>query len=374
MIQSLHLHNFKCFADQTIQFAPLTLLSGLNGQGKSSVLQALLLLRQSYQQNLLPGEGLALNGDLVRIGTAKDALYEDARDDTIGFNLYCTDDIFGKWLFKYDSDADVLQLMTSSDADVLPKMFDNHLFHDDFQYLQAERLGPRVSSEKSDFYVRQHRQIGTRGEYSADFLSSFGRKIKSLNGVRHPKAISSDLIDQTEAWLHEITPNTRLKHIQHPGTDLVSLQYAFEMEWGMSSYYRSTNVGFGLAYTLPVLLAILSASENALLLFENPEAHLHPKGQFKLGELMARAANCGVQIVAETHSDHILNGVRVAVHSGILRPDIVKLHFFEREPDKLDTRVISPQIDHNGRIDQWPEGFFDEWDKTLEALLMPKED
>jgi len=75
MIRSLQLRNFKCFKSQSIDFAPLTLLSGLNGMGKSSVLQALLLLRQSYERKLLPDTGLALNGDLVQIGTTTDAFF-----------------------------------------------------------------------------------------------------------------------------------------------------------------------------------------------------------------------------------------------------------------------------------------------------------
>jgi len=374
MIQSLRLNNFKCFADQTIHFAPLTVLSGLNGQGKSSVLQALLLLRQSYQQGLLPEKGLALNGDWVRIGTAKDAFYDNAEDDTIGFDLKLNngkDDKKGEWIFAYHPEAEVLNLKSkplSSD------FFRNSLFDDNFQYVQAERLGPRVSSEKSDFYVRQHRHLGTRGEYCVDFLATFGRRIKSLKGLIHPQSISEDFSDQTEAWLNEITPGIRLNFMSHPGTDSISIRYAFETGRGVSSDYRSTNVGFGLSYTLPILIAMLSASKGSLLLFENPEAHLHPKGQAKLGELMARAANCGVQIVAETHSDHILNGIRVAVHAGILPPEEVQLHFFERKADNLYSEVISPQMDLNGRIDQWPEGFFDEWDKALEALLTPRED
>ena len=85
MIHSLRLQNFKPFEDQTINFKPLTLLSGLNGMGKSSVLQSLLLLRQSYQQRLLQRKYLALNGNLVNIGTAKDALFEGAKKEEIIF-------------------------------------------------------------------------------------------------------------------------------------------------------------------------------------------------------------------------------------------------------------------------------------------------
>ena len=87
MITSLHLLNFKPFSNQLLAFKKLTLFSGLNSTGKSSVMQSLLLLRQSYQQGLLPEKGLALNGDFVNIGTAQDALFEGAKEDFIGFNI-----------------------------------------------------------------------------------------------------------------------------------------------------------------------------------------------------------------------------------------------------------------------------------------------
>jgi predicted ATPase len=92
-----------------------------------------------------------------------------------------------------------------------------------------------------------------------------------------------------------------------------------------------------------------------------------------MGELLALAASCGVQVVIETHSDHVLNGIRLAVHGGKLNPKDVQLHYFQRKNKKGQafTDVVSPHIDRNGRIDQWPDGFFDEWDKSLDALLEP---
>ncbi|MDQ2906650.1 MAG: AAA family ATPase, partial [Chloroflexota bacterium] len=112
MLHRLRLQNYKCFEDQSLEFKALTLLSGLNGTGKSSVLQSLLLLRQSYQQNLLQTTGLALNGDLIHIGTAKDALFENAKEDMIGFDLALSDRTTKeRWRFHYNKEADVLSLM-----------------------------------------------------------------------------------------------------------------------------------------------------------------------------------------------------------------------------------------------------------------------
>ena len=77
-------------------------------------------------------------------------------------------------------------------------------------------------------------------------------------------------------------------------------------------------------------MALLSAKRGTLVLLENPEAHLHPQGQVRIGELIARTAASGVQILVETHSDHVLNGIRLAVHAGKIEPDQVKLQYFKR--------------------------------------------
>lgn len=369
MISQLRLQNFKRFEDQCLEIGTLTLLSGLNGMGKSSVLQSLLLLRQSYQQRLLESIGLALNGDLVHIGTARDALFEDAKEDKIGFVLTLEDGNEAIWQFGYDPEADILGLTSPT---VPPETYQASLFGDDFQYLQAERIGPRTSFEMSDFQVRQHRQLGTMGEYTAHFLSIFRDSEISNSTLSHPQAKSLNLLSQVEAWLSEISPGTRIHIIDNPSLDLVSLQYSF----GLSKEYRATNVGFGITYTLPVITAILSAKPGSLLLLENPEAHLHPKGQARMGNLLARAADRNVQIILETHSDHVLNGIRLAVHGGDLDPDRVRLHFFQRRENQGQpiSEVISPRMNRRGRIDQWPDGFFDEWDNSLAALLQPVEE
>ena len=101
MIRALSLHNFKCFARQSLELGHLTVLAGLNGAGKSSVLQALLLLRQSEEQGLLRHEGLALNGNWVQLGTAADALYEGAEADEFGFALR-SEHAEANWRFAYD--------------------------------------------------------------------------------------------------------------------------------------------------------------------------------------------------------------------------------------------------------------------------------
>ncbi|MGH8532219.1 MAG: AAA family ATPase [Gammaproteobacteria bacterium] len=174
-----------------------------------------------------------------------------------------------------------------------------------------------------------------------------------------------------ESWLQEISPGTELHVEMHSEMDLVNLRYSFVTGEQRSNRYRSTSVGFGITYVLPVLVAVLSSAPGSIIIVENPEAHLHPRGQVRIGELLARAAAGGVQVIVETHSDHVLNGIRVAVHAGLIKPESVALHFFSRVEDagRVRSSVESPVIDRDGRLDRWPEGFFDEWDRSLERLL-----
>jgi len=368
MLSKLQLKNFKCFENEEITLRPLTLLSGLNGMGKSTAIQSLLLLRQSYLQGLLEKRLIALNGDLISLGAARDILFEDAKEENISFEIELDDQTRANWTFKYGREADVLEQISPN---VPSEIYRASLFNDRFHYLQAERIGPRTSFEMSDYMVRQHHQLGTRGEYAAHFLQQFGTSIKVPRKMQHPKSTSPDLKDQVEAWLSEVSPGVRIDVKTYSEMDLVNLQYSFEFGKQVSNPYRSTNTGFGITYTLSVLIAILSSKKDALVLLENPEAHLHPKGQVKIGTLIALAASCGVQILVESHSDHLLNGIRLAVHDAELVPNDVSLNYFERRDYETCSRVVvtSPVINRDGRIDHWPEGFFDEWEKSLDALL-----
>jgi predicted ATPase len=221
-----------------------------------------------------------------------------------------------------------------------------------------------------DDQVTQHRQLGKQGELTPSFLLYWGLEKPDTFPVypelHHPYAHGEDnLLSQLEAWLGEISPASRLRTSRLEDTDAVSLRFSAQGRW-----LRPTNVGFGLSYTLPILTALLTIRRGGLVLLENPEAHLHPRGQSKIGELMTRAVTAGAQVLAETHSDHILNTVRLAVKEGRLAPDEVQIVYFHRPYEEIE--AVLPQIHADGGFtneSDLPAGFFDEFESTLFKLL-----
>jgi predicted ATPase len=371
MFTEIQLRNFKAFADEVIPLSGLTLLSGLNSSGKSTVLQAFALLRQSHDAGALisgaPDSGFLLNGDLVELGVGRDVRHEawvptERQSGAIEIGLA---DGEQSWLWSavYGTEDDLLSLNPSSDSTGLT---DLALFGPGFQYLRADRVNPAVSYPRSHAALRRG-FLGARGEHTVNFLR-LHQDDEVLDKIRHPDAASGTLLRQTEAWLGYLCPGVNLSATGIDGTDTVRLAYSFGTA-GLSSsnQYRPTNVGFGLTYVLPIVVACLTARPGILILLENPEAHLHPRGQSAMAELMARAVAAGAQIIVESHSDHVLNGMRIAVKDKLLTPDRLQLLYFRSE-DSVK-RIDSPKVGANGTVSQWPTGFFDEWDHALDRLL-----
>ncbi|ALS25606.1 P-loop containing nucleoside triphosphate hydrolase [Paenibacillus sp. 32O-W] len=371
MITKLCLENIKCFQEQTVKLAPLTLLAGLNGAGKSTVIQSLLLLRQSFMQGTIKTEGLSLNGDLVFLGTGRDILNENAENENLSIKVeidYIQD---FTWIFQYDKSSDLLPIV-STNYNEEPIS----LFSEEFQYLSAERIGPRTYFNRSNYKVKQQKSLGINGEFTTHYLSVHQNEVIHNDLLLHPDGVSNTLKAQIDAWLSIISPGTKLVIGDHADMDIISLRYKFTSDRDVSNSFRATNVGFGLTYTLPVLVALLAAKPGSILLIENPEAHLHPKGQSMIGRLMALASLGGVQIITETHSDHVFNGIRLAVHDGSVSPENISINFFSKKElnGRTDYLVENLPINKNGRIEYWPEDFFDEWDKSLDQLLITSDD
>ena len=375
MLRGIRLKNFKCFEDLELPCSPMTLLCGLNGMGKSTVIQALLLLRQSFTTGELRRGRLVLGGEFADLGTGIDVLFEYAESDLVEFELrHAEIPTPFRLSLEYLADADQLQsddaaFAEGTSSEVLKQWGEVPPLGGKVFYVNAERIGPRKFYDLSETFARLG-SLGARGEYALNYLHARQEETLPSTDPRCSGHGEQGLLQLVEHWLQAVTPGAHLDLEPIPKADAIISGFSFDRPGDVPTRrYRATNVGFGLSYTLPVLVALLSPP-GSLCLIENPEAHLHPRGQTKLADLAVRASLAGVQVIAETHSDHFIDGVRIAVRDGLTRPDQTAFHYFEREGGK--SVVTSPQVDADGRLSSWPAGFFDQHEENLARLIAPK--
>jgi predicted ATPase len=368
MITRIGIQNFKSLRDVQIQTTRLNFFMGLNGMGKSSILQSLLMLRQSYYKSFSL-EKLYINGDLISLGNAKDIFFQDASsDENIQFFLD-TEEFSVSFKYAYNAGTDILagvnrNGISSGQRDRLS------IFNDNFHYLEAEHIQPAKTYHINALSDKKINILGNIGENAPFYLAEYGT-IQLLNKtLHHPKAHSTTLAHELDAWMGEISPGIRIVPEELKDVDLVKISLQFETKDDFSNLYAPINVGFGISYVLPLILTILISKPGDLVLIENPESHLHPRGQAELGRLLALAAQSGVQILCETHSDHVINGARVAVKNNEIDHKNIKLFYFEKDTEThLETRPISIAVDKNGELDQYPQGLLDEWGTLMAQLL-----
>lgn len=369
MLARLDLQFFKCFELLRLPLGSLTLLSGGNASGKSSVLQALVLLHQTMREHEWSTR-LLLNGASIRMGTVTDVV--DKVNGRYTFVIGVVDDErLYQWAFTGERSemsmavdrvtvgdvtnekSELLRYLLPPDVDDTATSLANRLRG--LTYITAERVGPR------EVYPLEDRQIvtvvGPAGEHAASVLHQ-GRDEQVLDGLTLPE-VPTTRLRQVEERMHTFFPGCGLAVQQVPQTNAVTLGLRTSTD---TDFHRPIHAGFGLTQVLPIIVAALSATAGDIILIENPEVHLHPAGQALMGQFLTDVARAGVQVIVETHSDHILNGIRRSVRAGKLLPDHVAIHFFR--PRSADAaQVISPQLDSSGNIDTWPEGFFDQFDK-----------
>ena len=366
MLRNFEISNFKCFELIDLDLAPLNLLCGLNGMGKSSIIQALLVLRQSFHTGHLQQGKLVLGGELVDLGMGSDVLFEDAEDEVIAFSML-TDTCNERWResFAYSLSGDQL-VANSSAVGVLEEFTTIPPLGGRLVYVPAERVGPRKLYPLSEM-MAELGEFGKHSELAWNVLYSRHGVHMLPDDPRCADLNRRRLIDIVDYWLQDVSPGAHLRLQSIPDADAITPGFTFDRRTDVETRrYRATNVGFGLSYVLPVVLALLS-EPGSLCLIENPEAHLHPRGQTRLAELAVLAASAGVQVLIETHSDHFLDGVRIGVRNGLIAPSNVAIHYFERGSG--GATVSSPVLDEDGRLSRWPAGFFDQHEENLAKLL-----
>ena len=376
MLHSLHLSSFKCFETLDLSLRPLTVLSGHNSGGKSSVIQALALPGQTFYEREW-GTALLLNGPEVSLGAAADVLNQTAggRELSLGVS---TEMQRVHWTFRAEDrralSLDVRQITIDGTERDIPPGLRWLLPKEDAEasevvrtlqrvsWISAERSGPREILPLLD--PQHHAHVGVRGDRATGLLY-WRESDEVLEPLCVPGEIKT-LFHQVRSRMHRFFPGSDIKITPVEGANAITLQMRSDAK---ADFQRPQNLGFGLSQLFPVLVAVLAARPGDVLLIENPEVHLHPRAQQDVGVLLSDVAASGIQVVVETHADHVLNGVRLAARMKRIRAQEVAVHFLMRSPTDGAIKQLSPIMDDDGRFNEWPEGFFDQYDAALAELL-----
>jgi predicted ATPase len=346
VIAELRVQGFKRFSDQRLALAPLTVLAGLNGAGKTSVVQSLLVIRQAIANGVVQ-----LNGPYgLELGTAADVSNWMGSEE-IRFTVQ--QDGRSSELILTWSAEDSMYLSAHAPPNLPPISISTA--PGAFTYLSPERLGPRGTYFAAAL-PPEHLEVGCRGEHCAQLLAERGNKPISDPQRRHPESDGPSFLKyEVERWLSDIARPVEIDAVRLAGSTVYGLNFR-DPE---GTYVKATNMGFGVTYALPVILAGLVAQTGGLLIVENPEAHLHPAGQSCIGMFLAWLAGKGVQVLVETHSDHVLNGIRLAIGERKFLPASEAIVQFFSGATQAEVEQLS--FTAVGGISHWPRGFFDQF-------------
>jgi predicted ATPase len=387
MIKSIEIKNFKSIRSKYFPLRNLNILVGLNGMGKSSFIQSLLCLRISNTELFNSGRFLLNDYKEFNLGSTRDVFYQYSNKANMVLNMVFEENLKLELELEYKPESNFFPIIKfdqfHSNYVLLNERIRNQpLFSSNFQYLNANRIEPKSIHLKDYTKVVENRNLGNKGEFTTHYIEVFFNEDINFNNLIHRSSISEDrdygekiviktLINQINLWMGEISPNIS---IRTTAIDTVSikLEYVYKQpNFGTTNRFRPENVGFGISYVLPVVVALLNAREGELIIIENPESHIHPRGQAELGRLIGLVAMNNVQIIIETHSDHIINGIRVAIKEKELLQDRVSLFYFEKivEASEQYSKVTNIEFNSSGELSEYPEGLLDEWSNQLLKLI-----
>ena len=326
-LTSIALKGFKSFVNKELPLKQLTLLTGINSSGKSSVIQALRMLER-------------YNKDIKNPGIPGYGSMEELRNNQSQWPI--------ELVTGFEDGSNTSLLITENNVTGKKSKFP------ELTYISASRLGPQ-----NMLPIAETEGIGELGENVLKSIEIYQDKIVP-EIIRHPDSHGDTLYFNLRGWLTSIAPGVKFDH------EIIKLADAGFMKF---NGFRAMNVGFGLSYTFPVIASLLLASvkKNQLVLIENPEAHLHPKGQTELAFLVCKAVETGAQVIVETHSDHFFDGVRVYVKRHSHFADQTSIHWYELKDGVSHVEV--PEIKPTGNLSFWPKGLFDQFETNADALL-----
>ena len=417
-LRRIEVAGYKSIRDPIdVEIAPLTIVAGANSSGKSSLIQPLLLLKQTLEAQFDPGP-LRIDGDNVRFSHAREMTWGDGEELTIGFTLphrgvslryhvrngpskndegdrrgaIALADMTLHW-HRRNRSGRATFVEGSLDAKgresfaqaILGKrgnleQLEAKGFVRDRCYLVPTVRPKDLGSPMPFPFLLQHAYRldlpldvlhvpGIRGNPERDYrLTQVGKRFPGTFETYTASVIqswkdSSDqrpLLQRLGSWLRALglTWKVDVKPVDDTRVRLRVGRLPRSRRGGARDLVNIADVGFGVSQVLPVLVALLAAEPGQIVCVEQPEIHLHPRAQVALAEILLERASEGVTVIAETHSGLLLRGVQRAIAQRKAPPDTVRLHWCSRSEDGA-TVVFPATLDEAGRFGDWPEDFAD---------------
>jgi len=409
-------------ARHTVDIRPLTILAGVNSSGKSSVMQPLLLLKQTIESTYDPGP-LLLNGPNVSV-TAIDQILSrgpsarsQVRSFTVGLGIggeettirfgkdkdndlrilefagyYAPDQDQPIPLREDMSEEELLRSLTPSTAELYEGLVSGNRPE---RRLSVDRdrfiLYPAVSLQRlpgtsinlgfrNDSLRRDISQVihlpALRGNPKRTYpVTAVEQQYPGTFDVYTAGVIASwrnrqkvDLLNFLKSDLERLslTWKVEARRVLDTQVELLVGRLPHAQQGGARDLVNIADVGFGVSQTLPVVVALLAADPGQLVYLEQPEIHLHPRAQVRFGSLIPRALARGVITVIETHSSLLIQSVQTLVAKGEINPKDVVLHWCARDPITGFTKITTAELKDDGSFGDWPEDF-DEVQLAAEA-------
>jgi predicted ATPase len=399
-ITRITVKGFKSIADEcSIEIRPLTILAGANSSGKSSIMQPILMMKQTLEAPYDPGP-LLIDGPNVRFTSAEQFLSqldgEVMGKFSMGLEVESSISFNETFINKPQAGMEIAEISYKNEVNITilrPDMARGEIMAAYPRWARQSEKSYTVKIERDRSFLELKNVMDEDGllYIKTGFSSAYVNAILSLihvpalrgNPERNYKKTSvgpmfpgtfeiyaASLISHWQA-----TEDTRLndlgtaleklgltwkvssKKVDDVSVEVMVGRFIHKTHSNSKDLVSIADVGFGISQILPVIVALLTAEPGQLVYIEQPEIHLHPKAQMAMAQILADAANRGVKVVAETHSSLLLLGIQSLVAEGKLSPDKVKLHWFKRRPEDGVTEVTSADLDKAGAFGDWPEDF-----------------
>ncbi|MDQ7062055.1 MAG: DUF3696 domain-containing protein [Sulfurimonas sp.] len=369
-MKKIILNNFKCFEEQEINFSNLTILAGANGSGKSTVIQAILLFLQSTNSRNAFIDSLVLNDYFLEAGMASDILYENAKEDFVSFEIFFDDK--KSFLYKYNIKNRENRILSSEDSkkfnedlkqkiikppeELIARLMQLGIEFISTDFISADRYGPKLTYKINN----EDTKVGKYGEYTPYIIDQHKNDILQNKNVYFNNTVNnSSLLSEVNNWLSHILDGVKIDTSVIDNAN-ISILKVTNYPQSILDFRSPIHMPYGASYVLPIIVSCLlnSNTKQGKVIVENPEAHLHPSAQSKLGKFLSKIANAGVQVIIETHSDHIINGIRIAIKNKEISNKKVVFNSFSRGEALGENVVEEISIQENGKLSRWPDGFF----------------